>query len=313
MMKYENFKDVVIEKFKDYLSEEYKDMQLRVERVCKVNRILDGISLVGKSAGANMFPTIYIDHMYEEYLACNDLQEVMKKWAACVEQVMKDMDKIGTIDFADAKDNIVFQLVNTQQNREMLAGVPHREYLDLSIAYRWIVNIDSDGIQNILITNKMAKQMGLTEEQMFNLAMKNTRRILPPTVKSMNDMIRDRMPSEIADMMIGEMSDAPDESMMWIISNEMGINGAVSMLYEDQLQALAAKLDEDLYILPSSIHEVIAVSADKGDLNELAAMVAEANLNEVELDEILSNQVYHYDKELRRLTLATDTTNKKAD
>ncbi|MGB8453586.1 MAG: hypothetical protein WCD89_14815 [Anaerocolumna sp.] len=38
------------------------------------------------------------------------------------------------------------------------------------------------------------------------------------------------MPPEITDMMMGEM---PPEQTMWVISNGQGINGAISMLYED--------------------------------------------------------------------------------
>ena len=79
------------------------------------------------------------------------------------------------------------------------------------------------------------------------------------------------------------------------------------MLYEDGLHDLAEKLGSDLYIMPSSIHEVIAVSTDMGNPNELAAMVAEINMDQVAFDERLSNQVYHYDKDLRKVTLATDT------
>lgn len=36
-------------------------------------------------------------------------------------------------------------------------------------------------------------------------------------------------------------------------------------------------------------------------------------MQEVSLDERLCNQVYHYDKDLRKLTLATDTPNKRLD
>jgi hypothetical protein len=131
----------------------------------------------------------------------------------------------------------------------------------------------------------------------------------------MNDVMRemfekDGMPAEIAEMMIGEM---PPEQQMYVISNEKGINGAISMLYEDKLHTLAAELESDLYIMPSSIHEVIAVSANMGDPNELASMVAEVNMDQVSLQERLSNQVYHYDKDLRKLTLATDTPNKRLD
>ena len=146
----------------------------------------------------------------------------------------------------------------------------------------------------------------MSEEQLFKCAAENTRRLFPPVVRSMNDIMRemfarDGMPQEIADMMIAEI---PPEQTMWVISNEKGINGAASMLYENELHELAESLESDLYILPSSVHEVIAVSAQ---------MVVEVNMQEVSLDERLSNQVYHYDKDLRKLTLATDTPNKRLD
>ena len=67
------------------------------------------------------------------------------------------------------------------------------------------------------------------------------------------------------------------------------------------------------YIMPSSTHEVIAVSTNMGEPNELAQMVAEINMDQVSLDERLSNQVYHYDKDLRKLSMATDTPNKRLD
>ena len=58
---------------------------------------------------------------------------------------------------------------------------------------------------------------------------------------------------------------------------------------------------------------LIAVSAEMGDPYELAEMVSEINMDQVALEERLSNQVYHYDKDLRKLSLATDTPNKRLD
>ncbi len=110
--------------------------------------------------------------------------------------------------------------------------------------------------------------------------------------------------------MIGEM---PSDQIMWIITNERGVDGAVSMLYEDKVHKLAESLESDLYILPSSVHEVIAVSVNMGEPEELARMVAEINMDQVKLEDRLSNQVYHYDKDLRKFTLATDTPNKRLD
>lgn len=315
MMKYEIFKEVVAEKFKDYLPDQYKDMELRVSSVNKVNRMMDGITLVTEGTGKQVSPTLYINDMYDHYLETENLQTVLQDAAKCMERAFKEMPEVNCLNFDNAKDNIVFQLVNTIQNEEMLKDMPHREFQDLSIIYRWVIGVDERGIQSSVVRNNLAEQLGMNEEQLFKCAVENTRRIFPPVVRNMNDVIRDMfvsdgMPQEIADMMIEEI---PEDKMMWIISNDRGINGAGAMLYEDNLHKLAMKLETDLYILPSSVHECIAVSAEMGDPYELAEMVSEINMGQVALEERLSNQVYHYDKDARRLTLATDTPNKRLD
>lgn len=315
MMNYEIFKEVVAEKFMEYMPEQYQGMRLRVEPVNKVNKVLDGITLVGSGAGRSVSPTLYINHMYEHYLETENLQEVLQSAARRMDMAFKEMPEVGDVNLESAKDNIVFQVINTLQNEDMLRDMPHREFQDLSIIYRWVVKVDENGIQSSAIRNNLAEQLGMNEEQLFKCAVENTRRIFPPTVKSMNDVIRemfisDGMPAEVADLMIGEM---PEDKMMWVISNDRGINGAGSMLYEDNLHKLAMKLETDLYILPSSVHECIAVSANMGDPYELAEMVNEINMGQVALEDRLSNQVYHYDKDARRLTLATDTPNKRLD
>lgn len=315
MMTYEIFKEVVTERFKDYLSQKYQDMDMLVNPVEKVNCTLDSISLVGGAEGRRISPAIYINEMYEQYMASNDLQGVLQDTAAKMEELMQEYSQVPHMDMENAKDNIIFQLVNTEQNREMLKNMPHREFQDLSIIYRLVVKVEAGGIHSAKVDNRLAERLGLSGEQLFNFAAENTRRILPPCVKSMNEVMREvfmesGMPAEIADMMIGEM---PPELTMWVITNDSKINGAASMLYEDKLHTLAQHAGTDLYILPSSVHEVIAVSVSMGEPEELAQMVSEINMDHVALEERLSNQVYHYDKDLRKLTLATNTPNKRLD
>lgn len=192
MMNYEIFKEVVKDSFKDYLPEQYKDMELRVCSVNKVNRMMDGINLIGGSEVKNVSPTIYINDMYDHYKACNDLKEAIQAGADRMVNAFKMCPEAPRIDFAEAKDNIVFQLVNTEQNKEMLAGVPRRDFQDLSIIYRWVIKMDDDGIQSTLIQNSLAEQLGVNEEQLFKMAAENTRRIFPPRIRSMNEVIFER-------------------------------------------------------------------------------------------------------------------------
>ena len=313
MMDYEVFKEVVKENLLDYMPEKYQDSEMRVDSVEKINRKMDGLSL-RLEGGGSISPTIYISDMYKEYLRTGDLQETMQNAAEAMDKAFQQT-VLPPLDLQAAKDNIIFQLVNTIQNEDMLQKMPHREFQDLSIIYRWVVSMDEKGFSSTMINNNLAKELGMGEEQLFKAAAENTRRILPPTVKSMNEVMRemciaDGMPPSMADLMIGEME---PEQTMWVISNECKISGAASMLYEDKLHKLAEKVGSDLYVMPSSVHEVIAVSVNMGEPEQLAQMVAEINMDQVELGERLSNQVYHYDKDLRKITLATDTPNKRLD
>lgn len=315
MMNYEIFKEVVAEKFLSYMPKKYQGMSVEIHPVNKVNRVMDGFCLKGTEPGTSISPTMYINDMYEHYTKSENLQEVLENAAKAMEKAFEEMPPIPNIDVNEAKDKIVFQIVNTVQNADMLKNTPHREFQDLSIIYRWMIDSDSRGISSTVIRNNLAEQMGLSEDQLFKLAVENTKRLLPPTIRSMNDVMKDifakdGMPLDMIDMMIGDM---PANQQMYVISNEKGINGAVSMLYEDGLHDLSMKLESDLYILPSSVHEVIAVSVEMGDPEYLAQMVNEINMDQVALDERLSNQVYHYDKDLRKLSLATDTPNKRLD
>lgn len=318
MMEYEIFKGVVGEKFKEFLPEKYQSAKVEIRTVEKVNHTLDGLSIRVNEPGMNISPTIYVNHMYEDYVSTDNLNATLERAAEGFMKAMEQKESINVSELTNAdcaKDKIVFQLINTEQNREMLANMPHREFKDLSVIYRMAVKINGEGIASTPIHNGFAETLGFSEDQLFKLAAENTKRLLPPVIKSMNDVMKDifakdGMPMDMVELMIGEM---PPEQQMYVISNNKGINGAVSMLYEDGLHELAEKLGSDLYIMPSSVHEVIAVSTDMGNPNELAAMVAEINMDQVALDERLSNQVYHYDKDLRKVSLATDTPNKRLD
>lgn len=314
MMNYEEFVGMVRDNFMNYLPEEYKGRELVINKVEKVNQTLDGLTVRENTKGQTISPTIYINDMYRRFSEGASLEEVFKEASARMINAIIS-NPVANIDFSTAKDNIIFQLINTEQNREMLKTMPSREFQDLSIVYRWVIANDQTGMQSAVVTDGLANQLGLNEEELFKLAAENTRRINPPVVKSMNDImkemfLKDGMPKEMIEMML---DDIPPENAMYVVTNKSGINGAASMLYEDKLFELATKLDTNLYIMPSSIHETICVSTEMGDPNELAAMVAEVNMSDVALNERLSNQVYFYDKDLRKLTMATDTPNKRLD
>ena len=315
-MNYEEFKTIVKQEFMSYLPEEYQHLKMDIRPVEKVNTVKDGMSFLDMNKESNMSPTIYVEDMYKSYLETEDYRKVFEDVAAVVEKVLKEpLVTQETLNFHAAKDNIVFQLINTEQNKGLLNSLPHREFHDLSIIYRWVVGRDENGLQSVVIKNDLMEKLDLNEEQMFKLAVVNYKRLLAPSICSLDDIMREAfreegMPEELAEIMLPSRT---SDEMMWVISNNVKVNGACSMLYDDVLQDVAKIVGSDLYILPSSVHETMAVSVNMGNPYELAQMVNDINMSQVSLDERLSNQVYHYDKELHKLTMATNTPMKRLD
>jgi len=82
---------------------------------------------------------------------------------------------------------------------------------------------------------------------------------------------------------------------MYVLTNSLRINGANTILYKDVLRKFAKKLDSNLYILPSSIHEVILVPATSGvSPITLLKLVKDANEYAVTKEEWLSDNIYFY-------------------
>ena len=80
-------------------------------------------------------------------------------------------------------------------------------------------------------------------------------------------------------------------------------NGATTILYDGWLGAFAEKNQADVYILPSSIHELILILDDKEmGAERLQEMVKEVNRTQVENDEVLSDSIYYYCRENQEIT-----------
>ncbi|MFP3153595.1 DUF5688 family protein [Lachnospiraceae bacterium ZAX-1] len=212
------------------------------------------------------------------------------------------------MDYELSKDSIVMVLMNTGQNKMALGDMPHRPFHDLSISYRLVVEKGPNRIASTIISWELANSMGMKEEELYEVAVENTRRIFPPTVHSMLEAIMGMMENGEQSEELEEIrrNETPIEQRMYVISNESRLHGAASMLYEEELHKLAEKLESSLYIMPSSIHEVIAISANIGRVDILTKMVKEVNASQVAFEEQLSNQVYLYNKDLRTLSPAME-------
>lgn len=313
MLSFEEFKDYCREHILEALPDGYEDAKVSVNEVLKNNgKALTALSVLPD--GKNIAPNIYLDGFYMEYERGTELDTIMDEMAdLCVKHsnLSEDFSNIGeqfkNIDFV--KDRIIMVAVSREKNADLLKDVPHTNREDLALIYKVYLGNGEDGVATITIHNSHLDFWGLSVNEVHEIAMKNTRELLPVTVQSMNEVMRELFSKDGMDddMMEALLQDMPADQQMYVITNQSRLNGAASMFYEDVLSDLAEKVGTDLYILPSSVHECIAVSCKLNTPDALAEMVSEINEGQVAADEQLSDHVYHFSAETKKLALA-DTT-----
>ncbi|WP_051195223.1 DUF5688 family protein [Pseudobutyrivibrio ruminis] len=208
--------------------------------------------------------------------------------------------------FNKVKDYIVYKVVNHDSNIKLLAGVPHVNYLDLAIIFYRMMpeTVDLDEKEVVLIGNEELFLWDVTVEDLMNAAGTNTSRILGVKIRGILSTIAEYMD----DISMLEIAEEEEKYVpLYVVSNKYSYNGASVILYKDLLKAIAAKLKSDIYIIPSSIHEVIVVKSikdceiDTAGLKELIAHINDTSLPE---SEVLSNSLYFYSRDTNVLSFA---------
>ena len=268
---YEQFKVVLATKLEELLLKSKKPYGYKKQVVHKVNQDLDSISLIGENI--KMSPTLYFNNMYDYYIdAAASVEELALK---AFETMLEGVNQTEITEELPDKDkfieNIFFQVINTEKNKTLLLEVPHREYLDLSIIYRYAVNISDNDIATTTINYILMDEFKLTEEELYEAAYKNTRRLLKPKVTS------------------------PGITGFYMLSNDLNIFGANGILYKDIIAKEAKKLNTDIYLIPSSIHEfLIQPVSNILKPKDLKEIIKDANEHVIDPEDYLSDSLYIY-------------------
>ena len=285
MMDFEEFKQEVKDNILDYLPEEFVDANVRIETVTKNNDVkLEGLVVITEDE--NIAPNIYLDGYYEAYKDGVDMDEILTRIAEVRLTAMPEQgfDVKDILDFDSVKDKIIPKLINAEMNQEVLANRPHMMEADLAIQFVVQVDRSEDGVASCAIDNKMLEGYGIEVDELYQIAMENMERLDPAKVVSM------------AEMLGFSSEDIPEGSIaMYVITNESGVNGATSILNDRVMDEAREAIGENMIIIPSSIHEVIAIPMNEdADITTLTAMVKEVNADMVSPQDFLSDHVYTY-------------------
>ncbi|MSS15932.1 DUF5688 family protein [Porcincola intestinalis] len=301
-MNYEQFLEQIKEdltaRFVTDLPPEYADVRIGIRDVEK----LQGESYRGlsfRNGDSRVEVDLNLNPAFQAYEAGKPFQDLVKDVQM---QIMEALDRTPKIDidelskYETIKPKLMMEIISQKGNEDKLQKIPHQKVEDLALIYRVDMGGSADGRMTSVVTNRQLEAFGITAEQLHQDALENAPITHPASLCSMREVMAEMTGTE------------PEEPAMLVATVEDGFMGASVIQYPGFMEQAAEQVGGDLFVLPSSIHEVLLIPDDgKADFHDLEAMVQSINEAQVAPEERLSDHVYHYDKTNRVFELAEKT------
>ncbi|MBQ2885841.1 MAG: hypothetical protein IJE43_19120 [Alphaproteobacteria bacterium] len=213
---------------------------------------------------------------------------------------VSDLDITSDImDFNRIKYRLAFT-VTSKNNLNILQDIPHLEYLDMYVYFYVLVNKCKDKIVRVDVSTRMLKVWGVDINKVMYHAVQNMGRLLPLSFTVMQS------DTEFESEFLALGVSPKHRSNIYVLSNQYKVHGMSSLLYPDALKSIAERLNDDLIIVPVSIHLCFVLEAryyeDYSVYEQLSNLMETIKLLESK-DEYVSDNVYIYEKSINKLSI----------
>ena len=286
MLNYEEFKKEILKRVREEAGE---DAEVEITVIQKNNGTpKEAIAFSDKEN--NLQPLIYLESIYSQYCAGAELSVCVGFTVEVYRSVMGDDIDTAYKDWKTVRNKIEMAVINKAWNADTISGIPHRDFLDLVLYCRVIIDKNENGVASTIVRSHMLSEWGISEEELWEAAFSNLK-TEEFDIKDVNEVLgfifREGGLS-------GTLDKNEFEPVLYVLTNKYQNRGAVGMLRTDLLEKFAEQGGCDLYILPSSIHEVLLLKDDKMPVDELRKMVRSVNRGVVDEMDRLSDEVYYY-------------------
>ena len=303
-MNYNCFVKDITQRVREQVSDEYT---VEVNPARKNNGVMLD-SMIIRRPDDVVCPNIYLNHIYQRYQEGLTMEEAVDSILSAYRRSAPalEIDPDSLISPEIIRRQVVYRLVNYGRNAALFGDIPHKQVLDLALIYYVMVHHENLGNGAIMIRNEFLDQYKMTKEEVDEAAKENTPKLLPADFLRITDLLRE----------FGEKSGAhsyteialEEESYstpLYVLTNKSRQFGAYYMTDTDILSGISRKMDTDLYLLPSSVHECMVVPASMWEeTDSLACMVREINSTQVSDDEYLADTVYRFRRQTNCLEIA---------
>lgn len=262
------------------------DMEVEPREISKNNGVVRQAVSVRKLSDP-VAQVIYIDEMLDGW---HSVYEMASYVVDTYRQNQKPVLTDGVLrikKYAEARKLLSLRLINKKMNREKLSNAPYKDFLDMAVIAILAFPSNDDVVVSSVVDHSMLEAWDVPFDLVYADAYKNFMEE-KTVIMDMNDVLSQAGIKTL-------LSD--DGLYMHILTNEKGIYGATHLLKKDILEQFMKEWHSDIWVLPSSVHEVILVPCPDNmdiDINEMTQMVRSVNQEQVPLEEVLSDHAYLY-------------------
>ena len=297
MLSFNEFCDYMKENLPKYIDDITKD-NIDISDTVKNN----GVILKSLRINSPLYPEcanlLHMKYFYEEYERGKNIDELTAAIAMAYKEAREGYNERNIdIEILSKPDinYIVPRLVNYEKNKEMLSNCPYILFQDMAITFRVVCFKDNKDVMSTIVNNVMFERLDMSTEELYEISLKNYERIFPPVTRKLGEIIRE---------MGYDMPDPSMENMMYVVTNDSGINGATSILLDVVRDNLAEVFENDYYLIPSSVHELIAIEVTEEMEPEIViGFIKDVNKTTVSNQDYLSDTLYHYDVKKMKISM----------
>lgn len=201
------------------------------------------------------------------------------------------------------------------RNKQVLEDLPKDNIFvskeELVVLFRIEIPMQIErGVGLIQVTDKIIDLWGMDTQEVYKTALKNMQERNYIKIYTMDSVINSLLFGTEKEEISKEVLEKMQNPFLAMTSVNY-MNGSAGILDTDKLQEISEAIGQDLYILPSSIHECLILPKYEKTVQELKEMVQEVNRQEVEPEEWLSDNVYEYSAATKEVTIAGNDVRKR--
>jgi len=264
-----------------------------------------GIALTGKTV-TNLAIRVYIKQFYDDYKVDGNFERVVKNAAETVEEMIShnvdgvDPDLADSMEaYETARKHLIIRAISSKYHSRDLETAIYMRIGDVAVCLYLLIGVGDNTLSSVKVVKHLVDKWGLSEEDLFKDAARNTAELFPPRLSPMGDVFSDlkSVKSEANDFMNPLANYKLRKSFLdtYVLTDSNGMNGATALFYAGVPARLAELFKGDFYAIMPSVHEALihpATTCDTARAVDLARSDTMGGL--LNRDEMLSSKAFRY-------------------